>query len=170
MRSKFCLVLGFLISTLGIHKAKAQDDKYKIGLASYYSKKFHGRKTASGQTHSASDFCAAHPTLPFGSFVRVTNLSNNKQVVVEITDRGPSKRSKRVIDLSYAAAKSLNFIRKGITTVLVEEVPGPINYFFLDLLQPSPFQINIPSLPQITPLKVNPSIYYAKHKPRKYMR
>lgn len=170
MRSKFCLVLGFLISSLTIQKAGAQEDKYRIGLASYYSKKFHGRKTASGQIHCATDFCAAHPTLPFGSFVRVTNLSNNEQVVVEVTDRGPSKRSKRVIDLSYAAAKSLKFLKKGITTVLVEEVPGPINYFFLDLLQPSPFQLNLPQLPPIPPLKSVPCVSYERHKPRKFMK
>ncbi len=86
------------------------------GIASYYGKKFHGRKTASGEIFNMHKFSAAHKTLPLGSVVKVTNISNNKSIIVKVNDRGPYVGS-RVLDLSYAAAKKLDYIRKGLTRV-----------------------------------------------------
>ena len=76
------------------------------GMASYYADRFHGRRTASGESFDKSALTAAHPTLPFGSLVRVTNPRNGQQVVVRINDRGPFSGG-RVIDLSRAAAEQL---------------------------------------------------------------
>lgn len=91
------------------------------GKASFYARKFEGRRTASGEIFSNELLTAAHRTLPFGTWVRVTNLNNGKQVVVRINDRGPYVPS-RIIDLSQAAADSLDFREDGVVMVLVEEV------------------------------------------------
>jgi rare lipoprotein A len=77
-----------------------------VGIASFYGKEFHGRKTASGETYDMYKLTAAHRTLPFGTRVRVINLLNDKSVVVRINDRGPFKRE-RIIDLSFEAARRL---------------------------------------------------------------
>jgi len=77
-----------------------------VGIASYYGKEFHGRKTASGETYDMHKLTAAHRTLPFGTRVRVTNVLNGKTIVVRINDRGPFKRD-RIIDLSFEAARRL---------------------------------------------------------------
>lgn len=90
----------------------------EIGVASYYSTKT-GTATASGEKLVDSRFTAAHKTLKFGTLVKVTNLKNNKTVVVKINDRGPFIRG-RVIDLSLAAAKKLDFYHRGITKVKIE--------------------------------------------------
>jgi rare lipoprotein A len=96
----------------------------EVGLASYYSKSLQGRRTASGERYDQQALTAAHPTLPFGSRVRVTNLHNGLSVVVRINDRGPFVE-KRVIDLSYAAANELKFVHKGTTKVRLEVLePG----------------------------------------------
>lgn len=94
------------------------------GIASYYHKKFHGRKMAGGRIHDREELVAAHRTLPFGTYVRVTNLSNMKWIVVCIEDRGPFRKG-WIIDVSEEAAEQLDFIRKGITKVRLEIVPGP---------------------------------------------
>jgi len=91
------------------------------GKASFYADKFHGRKTASGEIYDKHKFTAAHPTLKFGTRVKVTNLYNDKTVVVRINDRGPAIAS-RIIDLSYAAAKKLDMIKAGVAEVLVEVI------------------------------------------------
>jgi rare lipoprotein A len=93
----------------------------QTGIASYYGAKFHGRKTASGERFSKDSFTAAHRSLPFGTRLRVTNPENNLSVIVRINDRGPVKRT-RMIDLSYAAAKALGMIKKGLARVRIEEV------------------------------------------------
>ncbi|MBX7107515.1 MAG: septal ring lytic transglycosylase RlpA family protein [Chitinophagales bacterium] len=96
------------------------------GHASYYASKFDGRKTANGEIFSNRKLTAAHLTLPFGTLVRVTNLKNNKSVIVRINDRGPYIKS-RIIDLSRAAADSLDIIHAGWAMVKVEEVsPEPV--------------------------------------------
>ncbi len=82
------------------------------GMASYYGKAFAGKRTASGEAFDPSDLTAAHRTLPFGSRVRVTDLSSGRSVVVRINDRGPFTRG-RLIDVSQAAAHELNLIRRG---------------------------------------------------------
>jgi len=90
------------------------------GLASYYSSKLEGRKTASGEIFSNSLLTAAHPTLPFGTKVKVTCLANNRSVVVRINDRGPFHSKKRIIDLSQSAARELGIIKKGVARVRIE--------------------------------------------------
>ena len=89
------------------------------GIASYYHNRFHGKATASGELYDKNKFSAAHKKLPFGSKVRVTNLANQKSVVVVINDRGPFTGN-RIIDISYAAADSIDMIRKGVVKVRLE--------------------------------------------------
>jgi rare lipoprotein A len=89
------------------------------GKAAWYGKKFAGRKTASGQRFNPNAMTAAHPTLPMGSKVKVTNTKNNKSVVVVINDRYPAAGG-RIIDVSRAAARKLGFVRSGVTDVKLE--------------------------------------------------
>jgi len=89
------------------------------GIASWYGDQFDGRKSASGEQFSMDELTACHPTLPFGSEVRVVNLRNHKSVVVRITDRAELVKG-RVIDLSYAAADKLNMTKTGIARVSIE--------------------------------------------------
>ncbi len=88
----------------------------QTGHASWYGKKFHGLKTASGETYNMYKLSAAHKTLPIPSYVRVTNLDNQKSVVVRVNDRGPFAHG-RILDLSYAAAKQLDMLRSGSAKV-----------------------------------------------------
>ena len=91
------------------------------GIASWYGSVFNGRKTASGETYNMYDMTACHPTLPFGSLVRVVNLRNRKSVVVRITDRGDlGSNNGRIIDLSFAAAERLQMTQAGLARVSVE--------------------------------------------------
>lgn len=89
------------------------------GIASWYGKKFHGKRTASGEIYDMYGMTAAHPTLPVPSYARVTNLSNKKSVVVRVNDRGPFLRE-RIIDLSYVAAYKLGIVDNGSAEVVVE--------------------------------------------------
>ena len=89
------------------------------GVASYYSSDFHGKKTANGERFDMHDLTAAHRTLPFNTLVKVTNLENNKSVVVRINDRGPFKKG-RIVDLSLGAAKKINLIETGTAEVKLE--------------------------------------------------
>lgn len=93
------------------------------GIASWYGNKFHGRPTANGEVYSMYGMTAAHKNLPIPSYVRVTNLNNGRQVVVRVNDRGPFHEG-RVIDLTYAAASKLGFVKQGTAPVRVEAV-GP---------------------------------------------
>ena len=94
------------------------------GLASWYGKRFHGQKTASGETYDMYAMTAAHPILPIPSYARVTHVKSGKQVIVRINDRGPF-HSGRVIDLSYAAAHRLGLLGTGSGEVAIEAiVPG----------------------------------------------
>lgn len=90
----------------------------QTGHASWYGKKFHGRKTASGEPYDMFKLTAAHRTLPIPCYVRITNLSNGKTIMARVNDRGPFGRD-RIIDLSYAAAKQLDIIRHGSAQVQV---------------------------------------------------
>ncbi len=87
-----------------------------VGMASWYGKPYHGRRTASGQIYNMYRMTAAHPTLPFGTRVAVTNLENGRTVIVTINDRGPFKRN-RVLDLSRKAASELGFLNQGVTRI-----------------------------------------------------
>ena len=89
------------------------------GIASWYGDQFDGRKTASGETFNKDEMTACHPSLPFGSEVRVVNLRNHKSVVVRITDRAELVKG-RVIDLSAAAAEKLNMTKSGLARVSIE--------------------------------------------------
>ncbi|WP_044469940.1 septal ring lytic transglycosylase RlpA family protein, partial [Mannheimia massilioguelmaensis] len=89
------------------------------GKASYYHNNFHGRRTASGEPYNKEKFTAAHKTLPLGSYALVTNLRNNKKVIVRINDRGPFSNT-RILDLSRAAASEIGLISSGVGRVRVE--------------------------------------------------
>lgn len=91
------------------------------GKASYYSKKATGARTSSGERVHHDSLTCAHRTLPFGTLLKVTNLSNNKSVVVKVIDRGPFIRG-RIVDLSYGAAKALGMLSQGVANVRIEEV------------------------------------------------
>lgn len=91
------------------------------GIASWYGPGFHGKKTTSGTVYDQHGMTAAHQTLPLGSSVEVTNLTNGKSVTVLINDRGPFVKN-RVIDLSYAAARAVDMIRPGTAPVRVDVV------------------------------------------------
>ena len=91
------------------------------GKASYYSNKFKGRSTASGEKYDPEKLTAAHRSLPFGTCVKVTNLFNDSIVIVRINDRGPFVKG-RIIDVSYHAARQLEFLLMGVTKVKIEIV------------------------------------------------
>jgi len=94
---------------------------YQVGTASWYGEQFDGKETASGQAFDMYDLTAAHPTLPLGTYVKVTNLRNRKAVVVRINDRGPVVDG-RIIDLSYGAAEALGFEHRGLQKVRIDVV------------------------------------------------
>ena len=91
------------------------------GFASWYGEKFHGHKTSNGEIYDMFQLSAAHKSMPLPGFVRVTNLENNRSIVVRVNDRGPF-HSERIIDLSYAAAYMLGFDNKGTAMVEVEAI------------------------------------------------
>jgi rare lipoprotein A len=91
------------------------------GIGSWYGRKFHGQKTASGEVYDMYAMTAAHPTLPIPSYARVTNVANGRAVIVRVNDRGPFLHE-RVIDLSYAAAWKLGYVEQGSALVEVETI------------------------------------------------
>jgi rare lipoprotein A len=106
-------------AAMPVEVQEAAAEEAGSGEASYYGKELAGERTASGERFDPSGLTAAHPTLPMGSRVRVTNTHNGRSVVVRINDRGPFSR-RRIIDLSYAAAKRLGMIASGIAHVRLE--------------------------------------------------
>ena len=96
----------------------------QTGTASWYGRQFHGRKTASGETFDMNAMTAAHRSLPLNCYIRVTNKTNGKSVVVKVNDRGPF-HGNRVLDLSYGAAKQLGITNAGTAKVNIERVDGP---------------------------------------------
>lgn len=108
----------------GVWYYPAEDPQYgETGVASWYGKAFHGKRTANGAIYDMNALTAAHRTLPMPFNVRVTNLDNGRSIVLIINDRGPFARG-RIIDVSRRAAQLLGFERKGTTLVRVEAVPG----------------------------------------------
>lgn len=91
----------------------------ETGMASWYGREFHGRKTASGEIFDMNGISAAHRTLPLGTTIRVTNLANFRIITVRVNDRGPFARN-MVLDLSYGAAKELGFVAQGTVSVKIE--------------------------------------------------
>ncbi len=104
-----------------IRKQSAKNPPYQVGTASWYGEDFEGKTTASGEDYEMYDMTAAHPTLPLGTYVRVTNLHNGKAVVVKVNDRGPIVEG-RIIDLSYGAAQALQFEHRGLQKVRLDLV------------------------------------------------
>ncbi len=94
------------------------------GVASWYGRQFHGRKTASGERFDMNALTAAHRSLPLNCYIRVTNKNNGKSVIVKVNDRGPF-HGNRVLDLSYGAAKRIGLTDAGTTNVNIERVDGP---------------------------------------------
>ncbi len=115
MKKFFFFIIVLLINILSFSVLAQQK-----GRASYYSNRFHGRKTSSGQLYHKDSLTCAHKTYPFGTLLEVKNPKNGKTVVVEVTDRGPFSRN-RIIDLSYAAAKQLGIINQGVALVELQE-------------------------------------------------
>jgi rare lipoprotein A len=93
-----------------------------VGLASFYGRRFHGRRTASGDRYDMHAFTCAHRTAPFGTRLRVTELETGRSVVVVVNDRGPFVRG-RVVDVSLAAARALGIVGRGIARVRIERLP-----------------------------------------------
>jgi len=112
------IILG---SLLFISCSLLLQEAMEKGKASYYASKFEGRRTASGEVFRQDSLTAAHKTLPFGTKLKIINLSNDSTVIVKVNDR-LSKSSAHVIDLSLKAAKQLNFVRQGITIVTLEKI------------------------------------------------
>ncbi len=100
------------------HVMKSPEGFKQQGWASWYGKKFHGRRTANGELYDMFGMTAAHKTLPIPSYVTVTNLENQRSVIVRVNDRGPF-HGDRVIDLTYSAAKKLGFVNRGTARVEV---------------------------------------------------
>ena len=121
----------------------------QVGKASWYGKPFHNRKTASGKRYNMYAPMAAHRTLPFGTICKVTNLSNGKTCIVEIADRGPYVGN-RIIDLSYATAKELDFASNGIANVQLDVISNvePEFNFAEHIRQPKPQFDELPLFPQ----------------------
>ncbi|MEZ4598840.1 MAG: septal ring lytic transglycosylase RlpA family protein [Syntrophotaleaceae bacterium] len=105
----------------------SSDGFQEQGMASWYGRKFHGKKTSNGEIYDMHAMTAAHKTLPMGTLVRVTNVLNGREVTVRINDRGPFTKG-RVIDVSYAAAKLLGLVGPGTAPVRIEALEGsPVN-------------------------------------------
>lgn len=97
------------------------------GQASWYGRKWHGRKTANGETYDMYAMTAAHKNLPLPTYLKVTNVQNGRKVVVRVNDRGPFV-GKRILDLSYAAAAKLDLIGPGLATVEIEALHPPLRF------------------------------------------
>jgi rare lipoprotein A len=105
----------------GVKAKSNQTHPFQVGTASWYGQDFVGKPTASGEPYNMYDLTAAHPALPLGSYVKVTNLRNRKSVVVRINDRGPIIPG-RIIDLSYSAAHALQMNKSGVQRVRLDVV------------------------------------------------
>ncbi len=117
----------YLVDGIRYEPMKSSLGYSEKGIASWYGEDFHGKASANGECYNMYAFTAAHKTLPMPTIVRVTNLENNKSIVLKVNDRGPFVRG-RIIDLSYAAAQSLDVVRYGTAPVLVEAIGGPHHY------------------------------------------
>jgi rare lipoprotein A len=115
MRSTFLFIILFVLTGF-VYRLTLER-----GNASYYSSKFEGRKTSSGEIFRQDSLTAAHKTLPFGIWIKVTNLRNDSTVILRVNDR-LSKSSGHCVDVTLRAAKKLNFVRDGITPVTIEKL------------------------------------------------
>jgi len=115
------LAMALAVGLLLAADTAAANSYDRVGEASWYGKRYHGRTTANGESFDMNALTAAHKRLPFGTLVRVTNLANKRSLVVRINDRGPYARG-RIIDLSRRAASLLGFQHHGVTKVRVQTV------------------------------------------------
>jgi rare lipoprotein A len=110
------LAFCFLIKSATLYSQQVSLGTEFFGAASYYGSKFYGNKTASGEILKKDELTCAHPTLPFGTMLEVTNLKSNKWCIVRVNDRGPYAHG-RIIDVTHRAAKHLGMFRSGIIKV-----------------------------------------------------
>ena len=115
----FCAAANFSLFTL--HSSLSRAQNIQSGKASFYAKKFKGRKTASGERIHPDSLTCAHRSYPFGTKLKVYNPANGRSVIVRVIDRGPYVRG-RIIDLSWRAAKELDIISKGVGMVTVQRL------------------------------------------------
>lgn len=128
-KSRYGNPSSYVVRGIRYHVLTSSSGYQEQGLASWYGTKFHGKRTSSGETYDMYQMTAAHKTLPIPCYVEVTNLDNNKKIVVKVNDRGPFHPG-RIIDLSYAAAKKLGITATGTGKVEVRTVTTghlPIN-------------------------------------------
>ena len=118
-RQVFCFFVLILFSNRVLSQPTEVCVDIQTGKASFYANKFNGRKTASGEIFYGKNYTCAHRFLPFGTILKVTNLLNNRFVVVRVNDRGPFVKG-RIIDLSLRAAKDINMIGAGTANVKIE--------------------------------------------------
>lgn len=118
---RLLVVLSFFIYPLLAHASYSVDSKIRSqqGIASWYGDNLKNRPTASGEPFDPKKLTAAHPSLPFGTYVKVTNMRNQRTVIVRINDRGPYS-GKRIIDLSRAAAEKIGLRRAGVGSVKIQ--------------------------------------------------
>nr|WP_320117950.1 septal ring lytic transglycosylase RlpA family protein [uncultured Marinifilum sp.] len=137
------LSIGFVLLSLFV-KSQVIKCACQNGKASYYSDYLEGHKTASGEIFHQNKFTAAHPSLSFGTWVKVLNLTNKKSVIVRINDRGPFVKA-RIIDLSKSAAKHMGNINKGVFMVSIQVHKKDTCYISIDKkrIQRLEYQINI---------------------------
>lgn len=122
MQKGFIFVFFLLFFSASGTNQKITGKRYSaVGYASFYAEQFHGRTTANGELFDMLDYTAAHRTLPFGTFLRVTNLKNKYSIIVRVNDRGPYAKG-RIIDLSEGAARRIGSYAHGITKVHAEEI------------------------------------------------
>lgn len=119
MKKTATLLIFLLMGASACHRKAFEGSGTETGMASFYAESYNGKKTANGETYHSSEMTAAHKKLPFGTNVRVTNLSNGKTVKVRINDRGPYV-SGRIIDLTRAAARKLDMVNAGIVKVKIK--------------------------------------------------
>jgi rare lipoprotein A len=137
----FFISLSIIPLFLSIEKSQREYNemlKIQEGLASYYGRRFHLRKTANGEVFNMEAMTAAHKNLPFGTTIKVTNTKNGLEVLVRINDRLP-QNSKRIIDLSRGAATELGMIQDGIVPVILEATDQETIYSLIEY-----FQENVP--------------------------
>jgi rare lipoprotein A (peptidoglycan hydrolase) len=119
------IAYGDYVNSKGMSRKQIENIKnhprVQIGIASYYGKKFHKKLTANGETFNMYKVSAAHKTYPLGTKVKVTNLENGKSIKLFINDRGPYAKG-RILDLSYKAARKLDFVNQGTTKVRIDVI------------------------------------------------
>jgi rare lipoprotein A len=118
---RILVVLFFAIIAQSECFAQIRLGKTEVGKASYYSSRFHGRKTSFGEVHKSTELTAAHRTYPFNTMLEVTNINTKQKVVVRVNDRGPYSKS-RLIDISKEAARQLGILSAGVASVSVRVV------------------------------------------------